>query len=563
MAKKAAPKAPVKNTGPKATAAPKAARGPKAVEPRNEASPPQEAADPSPGITIRMYCQGLGDCFLLTYRADAKAKPVRVMIDCGVFLNTPGEADRMKAVADHIFEETRGEIDLLIVTHEHWDHIAGFSHANEVFANEFKFGAVWLSWAENLDDPDSRAIKADLGKKKAQLKAALGLAREWMGMAGAAGAKPLQDDVDSSEGLLGFFGPQPAGIAAGLAAAAPAGGSRMDLGTTMNWLRKQVLTKDFCSPGQRREVPGTDGIFAYILGPPRGASQLRKMNPTGDQGYALAGDASKSSRVSLLGAVSWELSGRGATGEMPPGPFDGRFRVELDEAPNDPFFRRHYGFPGDPMADAVAEWRRIDHDWLVGGLSRLALQLDVGVNNTSLALAFELPDGRTLIFPGDAQIGNWLSWGSLTFKATDKRGRDVEVTSKDLLNRAVFYKVGHHGSHNATMKAGGLEEMTSGDLVAMIPTDRDFARTKRPPKTGWEMPAHGVQEALRGFTGGRIIRADLASKEQLDDEIEDEQVRHSRGWKEFLDRVRFGGAFPAQARKKDGAPLFIEYTISL
>ena len=39
-----------------------------------------------------------------------------------------------------------------------------------------------------------------------------------------------------------------------------------------------------------------------------------------------------------------------------------------------------------------------------------ALKIDNDVNNTSLALALELADKRVLLFPGDAQVGNWLSW---------------------------------------------------------------------------------------------------------------------------------------------------------
>ena len=70
------------------------------------------------------------------------------------------------------------------------------------------------------------------------------------------------------------------------------------------------------------------------------------------------------------------------------------------------------------------------------------------MNNSSLAVAFELPGGHTLIFPGDAQFGNWLSWDRVEFK--DESGKALPVTTKQLLNRAVVYKVGHHGSHNAT-----------------------------------------------------------------------------------------------------------------
>ena len=67
------------------------------------------------------------------------------------------------------------------------------------------------------------------------------------------------------------------------------------------------------------------------------------------------------------------------------------------------------------------DWRRIDSDWRLSS-ARLALQLDDATNNTSLVLAFELADGRVLLFPADAQIGSWRSWLSVAFKpaATDE-----------------------------------------------------------------------------------------------------------------------------------------------
>ena len=46
------------------------------------------------------------------------------------------------------------------------------------------------------------------------------------------------------------------------------------------------------------------------------------------------------------------------------------------------------------------------------------------------------------------------------------------VTGPDLLKRAIFYKVGHHGSHNATLSEKGLEQMERL-RVAMIPVDHD------------------------------------------------------------------------------------------
>jgi len=88
------------------------------------------------------------------------------------------------------------------------------------------------------------------------------------------------------------------------------------------------------------------------------------------------------------------------------------------------------------------DWRKIENNWseLAG---ELALRLDAHTNNTSLVLAIELsPGGKVLLFPGDAQVGNWLSWGDITW-----RGDDSDLTAANLLERTVFYKVGHHGSH--------------------------------------------------------------------------------------------------------------------
>ena len=54
-----------------------------------------------------------------------------------------------------------------------------------------------------------------------------------------------------------------------------------------------------------------------------------------------------------------------------------------------------------------------------------------------------------------------------------------QVTAEQLLNRTVLYKVGHHGSHNATLREKGLEMMTDADLVAMVPVDVYIAHEKK------------------------------------------------------------------------------------
>ena len=116
----------------------------------------------------------------------------------------------------------------------------------------------------------------------------------------------------------------------------------------------------------------------------------------------------------------------------------------------------------------------------------MALNLDNDVNNTSLVLAFELGEpgsGQVLLFASDAQVGNWLSWTgtNLTWTVKQTGNTAVTVTPEDLLHRVVFYKVGHHGSHNATVAAKGLNLMTDDRLVAFIPVNHNQAVSKHWP----------------------------------------------------------------------------------
>src|SRR5262249_37688999 len=136
-------------------------------------------------------------------------------------------------------------------------------------------------------------------------------------------------------------------------------------------------------------------------------------------------------------------------------------------------------------------WRKIDDEWL-SVTSDLAIALDNDTNNTSLVLAFELGEGGdVLLFPADAQVGNWLSWKDLVFVIGNGPKRRL-VTGEELLGRTVFYKVGHHASHNATLRAEGLEKMKSPDLTAMIPVDRTTAKQQR-----WAMPFEPLFERLK------------------------------------------------------------------
>lgn len=165
-------------------------------------------------------------------------------------------------------------------------------------------------------------------------------------------------------------------------------------------------------------------------------------------------------------------------------------------------------------------------------------------NNTSLVLAFGLtgtdPE-KILLFVGDAQVGNWLSWQELSWPGAGPDG--TVLTGKDLLRQTVFYKVGHHGSSNATLSEKGLEQMNSPELVAMIPVDQEWAAARRPKP--WPHPEEPVVRRLLEKTNGRVIRSDVIPPKRP------EGFGESL-WKKFLEDVEY-----------DTGPdrLWIQYTI--
>jgi hypothetical protein len=106
-------------------------------------------------------------------------------------------------------------------------------------------------------------------------------------------------------------------------------------------------------------------------------------------------------------------------------------------------------------------------------------------------------------------------------------GRAKPLPAHDLLNRTVFYKVGHHGSHNATLKAGGLELMNRPGLVAFIPLDRATATAQR-----WDMPAGPLFGALAQKTGKRVVVSD--AKEALGEEAKAAGVRATAAYVDYF-----------------------------
>ena len=446
-------------------------------------------------VRVRMYRQGLGDCHLITF--DPDGSPVHVLVDCGS-LGATTTGVKLDDVAKDIRDTTNKHLHLLIATHEHHDHVSAFkagSHFDEISVDR-----VWLAWTENPKDP----LAQSLAKNKNDIGKALAAAAAAKGAGGAGGA--AAESRRGISGLMSLFG----GAAGGGPLAAGSFSESVNL--AMEYVRtKKGAQVEYLNPGgTAREEAWLPGFRVYVLGPPRDKTKLYDLGGHDSaELYGLIGGLGAAADYASVGASFAEYLDRRGDSEAAAQfekqlPFDPRFRVEIPEPAAEKRF-------GGAYYDPAAAWRRIDGDWL-DSAEQLALQLDSATNNTSLVLAFErIADGKVVLFPADAQQGNWLSWHDPALKlARAKAGGGTEpMTAADLLKRTVFYKVGHHSSHNATAKGKGLELMEqTSELTAFIPVDRAVALTRNPPDS-WQMPARPLYRKLLEHTQGRVVRSDL------------------------------------------------------
>jgi hypothetical protein len=505
-------------------------------------------------LTVRMYCMGLGDCFLLTFARTRGVitKKFHMLIDCGMYQGSPNFSERVAKVVNNIKDTTRGKIDLLVITHEHYDHVSGFSsdgglaQVHQIWANkEIAIKELWMAWTEGTGD---EAVKLQDQRHSAAatlhdilrdhqdptIRAAAEAANG--DSAGDAGRRPLAELLGELLGFAGAFAADDTDLSASAEA--------------MEFVKGLAETKNFWYPGKEPiTIPGLDGVRFYILGPPSD-SNLLYSDPRRNEAYdvekhisldqafydaTLKLRASKRARelarqaardglqndvVLAAGDDKEHSKDNGERDPFEDYPFNHKLGIPILEEPPDTTLGQIAGEGQDEAAlrllDAFSAayfgpehaWRRIDEDWQEA-VADLALALDEDTNNTSLALAIELVEsGEVLIFPGDAQAGNWRAWESYRWIIREANGHERTVCVDDLLRRTVLYKVGHHGSHNATRRQPGLEQMgdNPAGLIALIPTDEPFARNKG--KAGWAMPFGPLYKRLLEKTGGRIIRAD-------------------------------------------------------
>jgi hypothetical protein len=493
-----------------------------------------------------MYNNILGDCFLI--RIPAGKRELKILIDCGALQGMPDASDIIGEIAADVALTTDSHLDVLVITHEHWDHLSGFSQAQEVFS-KFKIDELWLAWTEDDKDPDAARIRA---RRRATLGLLLTLDKHF-GPSAVPEEDPDADDTfprtaqrDDLRELLAFTGEAP------LAAA-----SRMTTDEILTTLKKLATKVRYFTPGADPvALPFGVPVRAYILGPPKDDKLLLRSNPRKGEVY-LTGETDE---LGAYLAAAIQLDKERDT-------FDADEKKEFEMAM--PFDGHHIrslskmeppqGTDGSGYFLGRDAWRRIDRDWL-GAAEQLALKLDSDTNNTSLVLAFVVDTGanrRVLLFPGDAQVGNWESWQKYLWPSGAKRDDPATIDIAKLLASTVLYKVGHHCSHNATLRAAGLELMTNPDLVAMIPVKEEFARKTK----HWNMPFPSLLARLLEKTKGRVLRADRSLSElKADSEAragKPGELSHD-DWNEFFNRVSEGPPI-----KNRNVPLFVEYSVLL
>lgn len=216
------------------------------------------------------------------------------------------------------------------------------------------------------------------------------------------------------------------------------------------------------------------GIAVYILGPSRDEATIRDMDPPIGQSYL-------------------QLMDGGHSVATAPEPFRDDWWVEGDLDPGQILLSQTDRARISQLA------RTLDFD--------VAVALDKAVNGTSLMILLQV-DEHWLLFPGDAQWGTWNE------VLTDQ-------VRRALVAKTTFYKVGHHGSHNAT-PVEFIEEVLGPNFFAMVSTTHVTQWPSIPKaemlaairnKTKNLVRSDKEADAPRGFTvtAGTCIDVQLAS----------------------------------------------------
>jgi len=432
-------------------------RKPPASRTNGEASG-QQAPAPAGNTTlgpggIRVRMYRVGFGDFFLLSLQTAAGPKHILIDCGVHHCDAGSIKQ--AVAD-MAAATGHELSLVIMTHRHADHISGFATCKDVFA-QFTVGEVWMSWFEDKDNQVAMKFQTSLKAVAERMQLAL-----------AARARDEDDD---------FFAMAENATGAGAA-------NTVALNVLHGGFKNKADVK-YYRAGDTPTLPkdlADAGLLAKVLGPPEDLDLVSQMSSKNEQ-YLAASENSLSDPVQPF-MPNFSVRGRDYT--PPDIPNYNRKEIERSVMESQPDL-----------------------------LAAKAKQADNTLNNQSLVVLFTYK-GKNLLFAGDAQWGNWENflYGG-RFGAPGHTALTQE--SKSILSSLDFYKVGHHGSTNATPK-DALKAMRDG-LVAMCSTQPGcFGKEAN----GAEVPRGPLLEAIEEKTHHQFARSDQvkAGREDATEGIE-------------------------------------------
>jgi len=347
-------------------------------------------------VSIRTYHVGFGDCFLLSFDYGPKVTK-HVLIDFGSTGIPKGIRlkKRMMNIALDIKQRTNGRLHAVVVTHRHKDHLSGFETKGGKGSGDvirsLKPELVVQPWTE---DPKVGTSATAPGRKQP---------RGGMGkhIAALAAMQDVAQQTLSEARRTRFL----SGLRPQLSFL---GESNIKNPSAVKNLMTMGKKNSYVYCGARSGLENVlPGVKVDVLGPPtvQQSSKVKKQRASDPQEF-------------------WQLqanSMRLATGG------DGSTPVLF------PRFVRSRGsnFP-------------VNTRWLIfharssrgAQLLEIVRMLDKVMNNTSVILLLRIGQKR-LLFPGDAQIENWeYALGQAKYR--------------DILPRVNLYKVGHHGSRNAT-----------------------------------------------------------------------------------------------------------------
>jgi beta-lactamase superfamily II metal-dependent hydrolase len=421
-------------------------------------------APKSPGtntgqLRVRMYRVGFGDFFLLT--VPSKEGPQHIVVDCGVTKGKTGKGDigTIKDAVAHMARETGGKLALIIVTHRHMDHIIGFSRCAEVFQRfKDRVDAIWMPYWETEYDANVSKFQSKLTSLALDVKNHLALASD----STPDRAEMLAMLENATGNVLGMAG--------------TGGGTNDD---SLALLKEGFGVKpNYYSQGQKPELPKAlvkAGLAAEILGPPpEDATPFMKLEDLkkGVGQYLQAAENGGDSKKFRPFGGSWEAG----SSDYPAGAF-------REWVPR-PGTASAYDNPDRRVLEKAVEEAQ------PSVLLTAVKQLDSFLNNQSLVVLFTYK-GKKLLFAGDAQAGNWEYWLYDENDPTKAPALKLGKKGEAVLGALDFYKVGHHGSTNATPIVA-VENMKAGTTAMCSTQEGSFGSVEK----NSEVPRIPLMEAL-------------------------------------------------------------------